>query len=188
MGRQSISVIFISRAGDSYVYAQLGKDADFEVPEAGNDTYSVSVSGLPEGFFVKSVRMGEIDVLQDGLQVAGGPVTGLDVVLSAKGAEVSGMAVNVDGKPAGRTTVLLYPQFGGAGRWSDLQKMVETGADGKYRFSGVTPGEYRLYALGPDAPDAGDIDALEEYMGQAVPIRLQENDREEKKVTVLAVP
>ncbi|MFN7935775.1 MAG: carboxypeptidase-like regulatory domain-containing protein [Bryobacteraceae bacterium] len=187
LGWQSLLVMFHPReaaAGQSYIYASVKKDAEFEIPEAGIDHYSISVSGMPEGFFVKGVRVGEVDVLRDGLRVVGSPVEGLDVVLSSKGAEVSGVAVNTDGKPAARTTVLLHPQFGGAGRRSDLQRTVETGADGKFRFRGVTPGEYRLYAFGADGPDIGDIDALEEYSAEAEHLRLKESDRVERTVSV----
>ncbi|MBS1827546.1 MAG: carboxypeptidase regulatory-like domain-containing protein [Acidobacteria bacterium] len=187
VGWQSLSVVLFPRevvAGYSYAYASVGKDGEFELAEAGGDEHSISVRGAPEGYFVQSVRMGEIDVLRDGLQVVGGAVPGLDVVLSSKGAEVSGVAVNADGKPAGRATVLLHPLFGGARRVSDLQKMVETGADGKFRFHSVTPGEYRLYAFGADAPDGGDIDGLEEYEAQAAHLRLEESGRVASTVSV----
>ena len=96
--------------------------------------------------------------------------------------------MNTDGKPAGRVTVLLHPRFGGAGRWSDLQRTVETGVDGRFRFRGVTPGEYRLYAFGADGPDIRDIDALEEYSAQAEHLRLEEGERVEKKVPVVGAP
>lgn len=187
LGWQSLLVMFHPRevaASQSYTYASVKKDAVFEIPEAGIDHYSISVSGMPEGFFVKRVQVGEVDVLRDGLRVVGSPVEGLDVVLSSKGSEVSGVAVNADGKPVGRATVLLDPQFGGAGRRSEIQKTVETGADGRFRFRGVTPGEYRLYAFGADGPDIRDVDALEEYSAEAVHLRLEESDRVEKTVSV----
>ena len=58
LGWQSVQVMYHPReaaAGQSYMYASVKKDAEFEIPEARIDHYSISVTGMPEGFFVKRV-------------------------------------------------------------------------------------------------------------------------------------
>ena len=90
---------------------QVKEDGSFQLDDVGADRYTVSVNGLPEGFYVKSVRSANLDVLADGLEVAGGSPAPLDVVLSPKAAQVSGTVLDPKTqKAAAAMTVVLVPQ------------------------------------------------------------------------------
>ena len=87
------------------------EDGSFQMEDVGADRYSVGISGLPEGFFVKSIRSANLDVLANGLEISGGSPAPLEVLLSPRGAQVSGTVVDAKTqKPASQMTVVLVPQ------------------------------------------------------------------------------
>ena len=69
-------------------------DGSFQMDDVGPDRYNLTVSGLPEGFYVARVRSANVDVLAEGLDVSGGSPAPLEVVLSPKAAQVSGTVMD----------------------------------------------------------------------------------------------
>ena len=75
------------------------------------DRYTVSVNGLPDGFYVKSVRSANLDVTVQGLDVAAGSPAPLDVVLSPNAGQVTGTVLDPKTqKPAPMMMVVMVPQ------------------------------------------------------------------------------
>src|ERR1022692_3660892 len=69
---------------------QVKENGSFQLDDVGADQYMVCIDTLPEGFYVKSVRSANLDVLADGLEIAGGSPAPLDVVLSPNAGQVTG--------------------------------------------------------------------------------------------------
>ena len=68
---------------------------------------------MPEGFYLKSVRSANLDLLADGLEVAAGSPAPLDVVVSSKAGQVSGTVLDPrTQKAAAGMTVVLVPRKG----------------------------------------------------------------------------
>ena len=104
--------------------------------------YVPEVRRLPLNCYVKSVRYGGQEVAATGFQ----PVAGasLDITLSTLGAaQLTGSVVDAAGQPVRYPLVTLVPSDGGPAVSS---KDVVGGADGKFVFQALRPGEYRAAA------------------------------------------
>ena len=66
----------------------------------------------------------------------------LEVVLAIDGGQLTGIARDASGQAHGRVTIVLVPSQQDRG---DLYKNIVTDTDGRFRFEGVPPGDYRLF-------------------------------------------
>ena len=96
----------------------------------------------PDALFVKSMRCGNTDVIESGVDLTGGGCE-LVVTLSANSGQIEGNVVDEDEQPAKAASVTLLPQ--GTKR-TDLARFATTDASGHFKIVGVAPGSYRLYA------------------------------------------
>ena len=123
------------------------EDGSFQLEDVGPDRYTLMVSGLPEGFYVKSVRSGNLDVLAGGLEIAGGSPAPLEVVLSPHAGQVSGSVLDPKTqKAAPAAMVVLVPQEKERRDREAFYRMAATDSAGQFTFKSVIPGEYRVYA------------------------------------------
>jgi beta-lactamase regulating signal transducer with metallopeptidase domain/protocatechuate 3,4-dioxygenase beta subunit len=123
--------------------ARVTPDGSFTVPRLAPGRWAVELEGLPAGSYVKSMRLGGVDVIGQGLQwVSAGA---LDVLVSPKAATLEGLVVDAEGKPAPSVAVTLVPE---ASRLATASGYPTTYADqqGRYRFSSLPPGKYKAYA------------------------------------------
>jgi len=147
---------------------KVNDDLTFQLNDISSDTYDVSVSGLPEGYFVESVRSGEADVLLSGLEVKGSSPQPLEIVLSPHGAQINGAVHNASHQPAAHATVVLVPRDKERSGHASYYRDAAIGSDGQFHFQSVPPGEYGLYAW--EDVDAGawmDPDFLKPFEGSA---------------------
>ncbi|HUK37292.1 MAG TPA: carboxypeptidase-like regulatory domain-containing protein [Vicinamibacterales bacterium] len=125
-----------------------------------------------KNLYVKSIRLGAADVLNDGLHLAGATDEQLDIVIGVATGVLSGTVTSAAREPLGNVTVVLAPDRAHRNR-VDLMKSTSTDASGRYRFDDVPPGEYVALAL--DGVDDGewqdpDFLAARELRGMAVRI------------------
>lgn len=126
---------------------KLGDDLSFRLDDVSADLYDVAVTGLPDGFFVKAVHSGAADVLVSGLEVRGAAPEPVEIVLSPHGGQVSGVAKNpADQQLAAQATVALVPSDKERAGHAEYYHDTTVGADGRFQFKSVPPGEYKLFA------------------------------------------
>ncbi|MEO8592138.1 MAG: carboxypeptidase regulatory-like domain-containing protein [Candidatus Solibacter sp.] len=156
---------------------KMMEDGSFRAEDVGSERYRVVVTGLPEGCYVKSIRSGEVDVLQNGLEVAGVPPAPVEVLLSSRAAQVTGVALDAKTqKPVPGAIVVLVPQDKTRTARADYYKNVTTDSAGRFAFKDLTPGEYRAYAWEDVEPGAWmDAEFLKPYEGEKV--SLEESGR-----------
>jgi hypothetical protein len=129
--------------------------------------------------YVKTVRLGAVDVLNNGLSADAQPAAALEIVIGAKPGRVDGDVGRVP-----NATVALVPAA--RMRRPDLYKTVLTDADGRFDFQGVTPGEYLLVAWNDVEPGAWmNADFLKPYEDRGRLVRVEEGSRQ--TVTQLTV-
>src|SRR5689334_10151636 len=88
---------------------QVAEDGSFSLTNISPDDYYITLFDLPEGYYLKSIRMGDADLLYDTLnlnRVSSGPVA---IVLSASAGLVEGMVLNHTAQPVVGSTVVLVP-------------------------------------------------------------------------------
>jgi protocatechuate 3,4-dioxygenase beta subunit len=107
--------------------------------------YQLWVDQLPAGGYLKSIRLGDTDILNGGLRLEKAPETPVEVVVSLKAATIAGSAVNAGGTPATNVVIALVPDAPRRGRL-DLYKNAFTDAAGRFRFTNVAPGSYKVFA------------------------------------------
>ena len=101
--------------------------------------YTVAVTGLPAGTYLKSATYGDQDALQStGIQIADG---GQQFVLAigTPAASLSGMAIDARGNPVAGAIVTAVPTTPGR---LDMIVTSTTDQHGAFEMSGVVPAEY----------------------------------------------
>ncbi|MCC6365480.1 MAG: carboxypeptidase regulatory-like domain-containing protein [Bryobacterales bacterium] len=169
---------------------RVKEDGAFVIPNAPQDLFDVRVSGAPPEFYVKSIRLGEIDVLGNGLDLTqSASASGLDIVLSPTAAQLEGSVVDEKGDPVRGATVTLRPtKSEPAALVSQLLKSITTDQNGAFRIRSITPGEYNLLAFdGVDTLEAQDPDLFQEHSADAVKLVLKDSARETKQLKVVSL-
>jgi hypothetical protein len=101
---------------------------------------------VPASLYVKSIRLGEQDLLNNKLRVDRQAFDSpIEIVIAANGGELNGAVVDSRGGQAIRATVVLVPDVVKRHRL-DLYKTVVTDNAGRFRLSGIPPDDYQLFA------------------------------------------
>jgi hypothetical protein len=125
--------------------AEVDDDLTFKIENVSPNQYFVYVSPLPDGYYLKTVRAGGAGGLNSGLDLTGGAAPFVDILLSPNAGRVAGTVQSDDAKHlAGGTQVALIPQE--KERRDRYVQSTRAGEDGRFAFSSVPPGEYRLFA------------------------------------------
>jgi hypothetical protein len=132
------------------------------------------------------MRLGNEDAL-GGFRLTSDTASVLEVVLTTATGSVEGIALDRAGDPAPNATVVLVPLS--ARKQTSLYKFLVTGSDGRFRFSEIPPGDYKLFAW--DDIETGAWENAEfvrpfEMRGQ--PVRVTENSKDSLTLTVIYTP
>ena len=120
-------------------------DGSFQVNGVSDGDYVLLVYDLEQGWYVRSARLGGEDVLEKGLQVEKGSVSGnLEITLSSAGAQLEGSVTDHD-KPAGGAQVWAKPEPETPYNRMGL-KSATTDQNGHFTFRTLPPGKYRVTA------------------------------------------
>jgi hypothetical protein len=140
--------------------------------------YRVSVSGVPEGSFVKSLQYGGLDIPDDGIDMLS-PAP-IEVTLSATAGDISAAVVDKDGKPVPNALVALMPRDGKSTRANSSDD-----AGGVY-FRGLKPGDYRIMAF-EDIPQGAyqDPDFIKPFEGSATTVKLDPSGKQAVQVKLI---
>jgi hypothetical protein len=121
-------------------------DGSFSLQSVVGDIYQVDAFGIPDGAYIKSARLGDLDVLEKGLDLTGGGAGGvLEIVASMDGGQISGMVVNDKDETVTTAVVTLVPASGRA-RLQQYYKQANTDQSGSFVIRGLAPGDYRIFA------------------------------------------
>ena len=122
--------------------AQLNEDGTFQAT-LNVDAYLVEAGGMPDGYYLKSVKLAgrEMPDAMLDLNYGGGQV---EVVLAPAAGDVTGVVQNSHGDPASSVQVTAVPASGSLRR--DMNKLVTTDAMGNFTLHGLPPGEYKIFA------------------------------------------
>ena len=121
---------------------QLNDDGTFQVTLAA-DSYTVEAGGMPDGYYLKSVKLAgrEMPDATLDLSYGGGQV---EVALAPAAGDITGTVQNSHGDPATSVQVTAVPVSESLRR--DRNKLVTTDAMGNFTLHGLPPGEYKIFA------------------------------------------
>lgn len=106
-------------------------------------------SGLPEGWYLKSVMRGEEDITDEPISFTGAEVVdNLTVVLTTDKTVLAGRAVDADGKPVSEYTVIVFPDNPSQWQaWSRYMQTARPDQNGEFRVQGLPPARYLAAAV-----------------------------------------
>jgi protocatechuate 3,4-dioxygenase beta subunit len=168
-------------------FAQVKDDLSFTILNAGLDSYDVNVYGMPEGFYLKSIRTGQQDITEKGFDLTSGTAADdLTIVLNPNGGVMEGSVKNAKDESAMGATVTLIPDPSHRSL-TRLYKTANTDQNGHFIIKGISPGEYKIYAwedLEQGAYEDPDFVKPHESAGETVNIK----ERSHETVQLKAIP
>jgi Carboxypeptidase regulatory-like domain len=132
--------------GSSNPTSKVNTDGSFTLSNVNADHYNVTLSGLPDGFYVKSVSLGGQDALLAGLNLSSGAAGTIDILLAPNAGQAVGVVQNEQQQPAPGVTVVLIPQEKERKEQTQYYKTATTDAAGGFTFKNLDPGQYKVYA------------------------------------------
>jgi protocatechuate 3,4-dioxygenase beta subunit len=154
------------------VLASMKSGNAFLLRDVFPEKYELSVMGMPDNFYVKTVQIGNETTLMNSADFShpSGPI---NVVLSSNSGTITGSVLDQDQQSFPDAKVVLVPD---ARDQRQLYKMVISSETGQFKISGVAPGRYKLSAWQNILPDAYfDPEFLETFDRLAESIMVGEN-------------
>ncbi len=164
---------------------RVAADGTFKLTSVFPDRYYLNVNGLPDGAYVKSVKLANQDVTEKGIDLSNFRMAvAFDVVLSLKAATLEGTVTSGD-KPGIGSTITALPDPLRPGQ-PYLNRMATADQDGKFTSRGLAPGAYKVYAFEDAMPGlTQDPGLAAPYERSAVRVDLDESDTEQVELKVL---
>ncbi len=165
--------------------AQVAADGSFKVGPLLPGRYSYQFMQLPPGAYLKSAKFGDKDALIGIDLTEPAPESRLELVISFLGAQIDGVILDEQGRPADGIACLIPepPQP----EQSALYRTAEAGDGGQFRFQGVRPGKYRVYAWEEMEPGSH-LDPKVTAPREAYSSAIELGENETKKVSVKRIP
>jgi hypothetical protein len=177
--------------GDDFATpAHVNADGSVEWKNVPAGHYYVQLAGDASGtteWFLKSAVAGGTDVADAGFAVSGSTAA-LDLVVSANGAIIEGIAANDKGEPVADAVVVAMPE---ARLRSQIDRFRSVHCDQSGRFSlhGLPPGDYTLFAWESiDGEAYYDPAFLKSYEGQGIALHVNEGERTSVHLETIPAP
>jgi hypothetical protein len=160
-------------------------DGSFTLQGVWTGDFRITVrTGSPDAY-VKSIRMGDVDVLDSGLHISAKPENPVEIVVGVNAGRVNGSVVNARQEPLSNRTVVLVPDVRFRHR-VDLYKTVATDDAGRFRMQGVVPGHYQLFAWEDIETGAWqDPEFIRIYEGRGRTVEINEGSDDNVQLTVI---
>jgi Carboxypeptidase regulatory-like domain len=123
----------------------VAADGSFRLQGIGGP-FLFRLDGLPDGWMLKTVRLGDDDVSEAPFDVptGGKEINGLQMIVTQKVGKLSGDIVDSAGKPVTDSTVIVFSED--AKLWGPASRFVRTtrpDSDGHFAIVGLPAGRYR---------------------------------------------
>ena len=172
----------------SPVTAIVGSNNAFTLNGIGIGDYRINIPQLPQNNYLKSIRLGAVDVLKDGLHFTGTSSESLDIVIGQNAGVLNGTLLDEKRNPFSNATIALLPEFGQRSQRLDLYKTTSSGSDGKFHFDGITPGNYTVFAW-EDVQSGNwyDPDFIKNFEFRGTPVQIDEG-ASSKNLDIQVIP
>ena len=135
--------------------------------------------------YVKSIRLGEKDVLNDGFHLDGPTSDILEIELSTRAGILEGIVGNASGASVANVVTVLVPDTPLRQR-PDLYKVTRTDSAGHFAFDRIPAGNYRLFAWEEILEGAWrDPDVIREHESRGTAVTIEDGRKFDVNVTVI---
>jgi hypothetical protein len=166
--------------------AEVQPDGSFELKNVSVDSYWVNVTGPAPDAYLKSAQYSGSDALGNFRVNASFGAT-LELVGSARGAHIQGVVMNSDPVPVSGVWVTLIPEDSKRDQ-KRLFNSARSGANGKFEFRGVAPGNYTLFSWDNiEEHEWDDPEFLKPFKSKGVSVRVAEGETKTADLTVIRI-
>jgi hypothetical protein len=166
---------------------QSKDDGSFTLNQVSQEQYNIFVGGLPDGYYVKSIRAGDQEVRDSGLDMTSGPAGPLTITIGPGAGQIDGVVQNDKQESAAGALVVLIPNDAKRRERRDAYETASTDQYGKFTLKNIDPGDYKLYAW--DDMESGaymDPDVVKPFESQGVAMSIHENSKESAQLKLTA--
>src|SRR5688572_10076075 len=162
--------------------AEVDDQGKFTLTNVGAMSYRLTVNGLNGGSYLVSGTYGSTEALNGALQI-NDEGSRLVLRLGFAPGQVAGTATNQAGQPFGAATTVLVPS---ARNRMDLYRTATSDQQGRFTFSNVPPGDYKVLAW-EDVPRGAytDPDFLKNYEDRGRSITIDKGETETVQIAVI---
>jgi uncharacterized surface anchored protein len=166
------------------------EDGSFKLERVFDGDYFVEVSNLPDGYYIRSAKVGREDCTDEPLHVTGGVSGTLDIFVAKGMATLSGTVRDTEGNPAPRAMVMLVNEKT-MKRMRSGRENASTEENGTFRFKDLAPGNYIVVAVDALEMEAGgataflNLDSILKSQGKPVRLDVTSNETIELKLAKL---
>jgi hypothetical protein len=166
-------------------YGSFSDNKQFVINDVIEGDYQVHLSDLPKGAYVKSIRFGATDALNNSLQIDPRSSERLEIVLSMNAGVIEGTVLNRNREPLSNAPVALVPDAARRQR-GDLYRSTYTDDRGRFQLHAIPPGVYSIFAW-EDIEDGlwRDPEFIRRNEASGKIIRIVEGSRETVDLTAL---
>ena len=162
----------------------VNKDGSFKINGVPPGVWDIGAGPIPPGGYIKSMRLGDQDVLTEEMMIRSSTTDPLNIVIGTHAAAIEGEVVRGD-QPA-RASVVLAPN-GKFQHVASFYRLAAADEKGHFEIKNATPGEYRLYAFEELNPQSmQDPDYLKPFESRGVPVTLREGPNSSQKLSVIS--
>jgi hypothetical protein len=150
----------------------------------------VDVPPAWQNAYVKSMRMGDVDVLTGGISLERQTDTPLEIVIGVNPGTLEGQVMNEVRQPIGGAYVTLFANNPADRLYrTDMFKVTGTDNQGRFRLQGLPPGEYRVFAW--ENVERGtwlDSTFLRLHEDKGVTIKIEEGKVQTSTLPIISLP
>lgn len=152
--------------------ASVNKDGGFKLTGVPPGVWDIDIGPIPPGGYLKSMLLGDYDVLTQDMTIRSSTTAPLKIVLSTRAAILAGDVMQGD-QPA-RAVVLLAPEAK-LRHVASLYRFVLADEKGHFEMKNAPPGHYILYAFEElDQRSVDDPEFLKPFASVGVSLTLHE--------------
>jgi hypothetical protein len=163
--------------------ANVDKDGRFTITGVAPGVWDINVSPVPPGGYIKSIYLGDQDVLTEEMVIRASTEAPLKIVLGTQAASLSGEVAG--GDPNARATVLAAPD-GKFRHVLSFYRYASSDGEGHFQIKGLTPGTYKLFAFEEFDPQSiQDPEFLRPFEQAGIPVTIREGANPPQKLSLI---
>jgi len=159
---------------------QVSSTGDFKMLVAPGD-FRMTVANIPASTYVKSIRMGNEDILRSGLHITKPVDANVQIVIGTDGGTLQGSVIDSSQRPFTNATVALVPEDLALRGRPDLYRSTTSDSSGNFAMKAIPPGSYKLFAWEWAPQDSWqNPDFIRNYEGQGKLIRIAPSEKQQQ--------